>query len=161
MEIIDNFLDVDDVKSVFKYCFTSSYTYGETDDPKLNHPPTGMIHNINSDESIYNLFESKIRDACDSVKGMDLYRMYVNCFAPSENPYFHIDGDGLTFLYYLTNHEWRADDGGETQFLIDDDTIKGVLPISNRLVGFDGNIWHRATPFRYNHRFTLAAKFRK
>ena len=86
--------------------------------------------------------------------------MYINCFAPSENPYFHVDGDGLTFLYYLTNHKWRADDGGETQFLIDD-TIKGVLPISNRLVGFDGNILHRATPFRFDHRFTLAAKFRK
>ena len=75
MEIIDNFLERKDIEFVFKYCFTSSYTYGETDDPKLNHPPTGMIHNINSDESIINLIESKIRDACDSVKGMDLYRM--------------------------------------------------------------------------------------
>ena len=118
-----------------------------------------MIHNINSDESIYNLLESKIRDACDSVKGMDLYRMYINCFAPSENPYFHVDGDGLTFLYYITNHVWGPNDGGETQFLIDNE-IKAVLPISNRLVGFDGNILHRATPFRDKHRFTLAAKFR-
>ena len=159
MEIIDNFLDINDAKSVFKYCFTTSYTYGETDDGTT--PPTGMIHNINSYESIYNLFESKIRDACDIVKGMNLYRMYVNCFAPSENPYFHIDGDnkGLTFLYYVTNHVWEMNDGGETQFLIDNE-IKGVLPISNRIVGFDGNILHRATPFRDKHRFTLAAKFR-
>ena len=157
MEIIDNFLEEKDVEFVLKYCFTSSYTYGETDDGTT--PPTGMIHNINSDESIYNLLESKIRDACDSVKGMDLYRMYINCFAPSENPYFHVDGDGLTFLYYITNHVWGPNDGGETQFLIDNE-IKGVLPISNRLVGFDGNILHRATPFRDKHRFTLAAKFR-
>ena len=157
MEVINNFLDIDDAKSVFKYCFTTSYTYGETDDGTT--PPTGMIHNINSDESIYNLLESKIRDVCDLVKGMDLYRMYINCFAPSENPYFHVDGDGLTFLYYITNHVWGPNDGGETQFLIDNE-IKGVLPISNRLVGFDGNILHRATPFRDKHRFTLAAKFR-
>ena len=157
MEVINNFLDIDDAKSVFKYCFTTSYTYGETDDGTT--PPTGMIHNINSDESIYNLLESKIRDVCDLVKGMDLYRMYINCFAPSENPYFHVDGDGLTFLYYITNHVWGPNDGGETQFLIDNE-IKGVLPISNRLVGFDGNILHRATPFRDTHRFTLAAKFR-
>ena len=156
MEIINNFLDINDKNFVFKYCFTTSYTYGETDTAIT--PPTGMIHNINSDESIYNLFESKIRDACDIVKGMNLYRMYINCFAPSENPYFHEDGDGLTFLYYVTNHKWGVNDGGETQFLIDD-TIKGVLPISNRLVGFDGNILHRATPFRDKHRFTLAVKF--
>jgi len=157
VEVINNFLDIDDAKSVFKYCFTTSYTYGETDDGTT--PPTGMIHNINSDESIYNLLESKIRDVCDLVKGMDLYRMYINCFAPSENPYFHVDGDGLTFLYYITNHVWGPNDGGETQFIIDNE-IKGVLPISNRLVGFDGNILHRATPFRDKHRFTLAAKFR-
>jgi len=156
VEIINNFLDINDKNFVFKYCFTTSYTYGETD--TATTPPTGMIHNINSDESIYNLFESKIRDACDIVKGMNLYRMYINCFAPSENPYFHEDGDGLTFLYYVTNHKWGVNDGGETQFLIDD-TIKGVLPISNRLVGFDGNILHRATPFRDKHRFTLAVKF--
>ena len=53
---------------------------------------------------------------------------------------------------------WGVNDGGETQFLIDD-LIQGVLPISNRLVGFDANILHRATPFRDKHRFTLAVKF--
>ena len=102
MEIIDNFLERKDVEFVFKYCFTSSYTYGEVDDRTT--PPTGMIHNIQTNETIYNLFESKIRDACDSVKGMNLYRMYINCFAPSENPYFHVDGDGLTFLYLSLIH---------------------------------------------------------
>ena len=49
-------------------------------------------------------------------------------------------------------------DGGETQFLIDDE-IKGVLPLPNRIIGFDANLLHRATSFRDNHRFTLAAKF--
>ena len=156
MKIIDNFLDINDVKFVFEYCFTTSYTYGESDDKTT--PPTGMVHHINSNESIYNLFESKIRDTFDIVQGMNLYRMYINCFAPSENPYFHVDGDGLTFLYYINNHMWGVNDGGETQFLIDD-LIQGVLPISNRLVGFDANILHRATPFRDKHRFTLAVKF--
>ena len=46
MEIIDNFLDINDAKSVFKYCFTSSYTYGEIDN--ITTPPTGMIHQIKS-----------------------------------------------------------------------------------------------------------------
>ena len=157
MEIIDNFLERKDVEFVFKYCFASSYTYGEIDD--MTTPPTGMIHHIKSSETIYNLFESKIRDSYDIVQGMNLYRMYINCFAPSENPYFHKDGDnGLTFLYYFTNHVWGVHDGGETQFLIDDE-IKGVLPLHNRIVGFDSNLLHRATSFRNDHRFTLAAKF--
>ena len=115
MEIIDNFLERKDVEFVFKYCFASSYAYGETDN--MTTPPTGMIHHIKSSETIYNLFESKIRDSYDIVQGMNLYRMYINCFAPSENPYFHKDGDnGLTFLYYFTNHVWGVHDGGETQF---------------------------------------------
>ncbi len=91
MEIIDNFLERKDVEFVFKYCFASSYTYGEIDN--ITTPPTGMIHHIKSSETIYNLFESKIRDSYDIVQGMNLYRMYINCFAPSENPYFHKDGD--------------------------------------------------------------------
>ena len=69
MEIIDNFLERKDVEFVFKYCFTSSYTYGEVDD--ITTPPTGMVHNIKSDETIYSLFESKIRDSYDIVQGMN------------------------------------------------------------------------------------------
>ena len=61
------------------------------------------------------------------------------------------------FLFYINN--WKLDDGGETQFLIDNQ-IKGVLPIPNRIVGFDANILHKATTFRNNHRFTLAIKFK-
>jgi hypothetical protein len=156
VEIIDNFLEEKDVEFVLKYCFTSSYTYGETDNEIT--PPTGMVHNIKNNETIYNLFELKIRDSYDIVKGMNLYRMYINCFAPSENPYFHVDGNGLTFLYYVSDYDWQYNDGGETQFLIDDE-IKGVLPIPNRMVGFDANLLHRATSFRNHHRFTIAIKF--
>ena len=154
MVIIDDFLEKDNLEYVTNYCLKSSYTYGETD--RKTTPPTGMIHTIKNNEDIYNLFESKIRES-NLAKGMTLYRMYVNCFSPSENPYFHTDGDsGLTFLFYI--NDWKLDDGGETQFLIDNE-IKGVLPIPNRIVGFDANIPHKATTFRDNHRFTLAIKF--
>ena len=154
MVIIDNFLEKNNFEYVTNYCLKSSFTYGETD--RRETPPTGMIHNIKNDEDIYKLFESKIRES-NLVKEMNLYRMYVNSFAPSENPYFHRDGDvGLTFLFYI--NDWKLDDGGETQFLINDE-IKGVLPIPNRIVGFDSYIWHKATSFRDKHRFTLAIKF--
>ena len=84
--------------------------------------------------------------------------MYVNCFAPSENPHFHVDGiHGITILYYV-NDEWEIEMGGETQFLIDDE-IRGILPFPNRLVYFDANILHKATSYRTGHRFTLALKY--
>ena len=155
MEIIDNFLERKDVEFVFKYCFASSYTFGEIDD--MTTPPTGMIHHIKSSETIYNLFESKIRDSYDIVQGMNLYRMYINCFAPAEMPYYHRDESEWTFLLYVNDY-MDINNGGETIF-IDGDNIIGVLPIQNRLLKFKGSMLHKATANRYNHRFTLAIKY--
>tara|TARA_R100001129_G_scaffold182430_1_gene163052 strand:+ start:716 stop:1198 length:483 start_codon:yes stop_codon:yes gene_type:complete len=156
IEIKDNFLEETDAKRVLEYCVQSSYTYGEVDTPQT--PPTGMVHEIQRDEDIYKLFESKIKNYYRYVRKLNLYRMYVNCFSPSENPYFHTDGDkGVTFLYYV-NDQWTLNEGGETQILVDDE-IRGVLPLPNRIVGFNANLLHRATSFRNRHRFTLAVKF--
>ena len=83
--------------------------------------------------------------------------MYINCFVPGENPYYHIDGEGLTFLYY-PNLDWDVQQGGETQFYIDEN-IYGIIPKPNRMVVFDGMILHRATSFRNQHRFTVAIKY--
>ena len=156
IEIKDNFLEETDAKRVLEYCVQSSYTYGEVDTPQT--PPTGMVHEIQRDEDIYKLFESKIKNYYRYVRKLNLYRMYVNCFYPSQNPYFHTDGDkGVTFLYYV-NDQWTLNEGGETQILVDDE-IRGVLPLPNRIVGFNANLLHRATSFRNRHRFTLAVKF--
>ena len=152
IEIYDDFLSSDLQNLVWEYCLESSYTYGEYDTPET--PPTGMVHEIEGND-IYKLFYEKTKDLVP--KNFNLYRMYVNCFAPSECPYFHTDGEGITFLYY-PQHIWDIDMGGETQFVIDDE-IKGIFPIPNRLVMFDGNILHRATTFRNKHRFTVAVKY--
>ena len=84
--------------------------------------------------------------------------MYVNCFAPTETPYFHTDGVGYTFLYYPDPAIHELDEGGETQFVVDGN-IMGIMPISNRMSIFDGTIKHRATSFRTKHRFTVAIKY--
>ena len=156
IEIIDNFLEEEYFKGVLEYCLHSSYTYGEWD--MNDTPPTGMVHEIGKKEKIYKLLSSQIKKVYPQVRKLNLDRMYVNCFAPSENPYFHTDGDkGVTFLYYV-NDQWTLNDGGETQILIDDE-IRGVLPIPNRIIGFNATLLHRATSFRNMHRFTLAVKF--
>ena len=153
----DNFFDKREHHVMYDYCLNATYKYGETDD--VDTPQTGLVHNIPEDEFIYKLIKKKISDFDSHLGSMKLYRMYINCFAPSENPYFHIDGEsGMTLLYY-PNIEWSINDGGETQFYIDEN-IYGITPIPNRMVIFDASIFHRATTFRNTHRFTVAIKYR-
>ena len=152
----DDFLSKKEHQIVLNYCLNADYRYGETDD--LDTPKTGMTHNIPETEFVYKLFKKKLSDSVPELQGRKLYRMYVNCFAPNENPYFHKDGEtGITFLYY-PNEEWDIQDGGETQFYIDGN-LYGIVPQPNRLVVFPANILHRATTFRSDHRFTVAIKY--
>lgn len=155
IKIIDQVFVREDSDYVFTYCEAASYVYGEADD--YNLPPTGMTHEIKKGSLIYNLFELKTKPFVSN--NHSLYRMYINCFAPSENPYFHTDGgsEDITFLYYA-NKTWDYQEGGETQFVVDNE-IYGVTPIPNRMVYFDAGIPHRATSFRDRHRFTVAIKY--
>lgn len=160
IEVIDNFLSQEEFNFVLYYSKSALYAYGETDDE--TRPPLGLVHNILKSKKIYKLFENKTQKFVPNYK---LYRMYINCFAPSENPYFHIDccdekdDNEVTFLYY-PNETWDLDDGGETQFFIDE-RIYGIVPIPNRLIYFNANILHRATSFRDRHRFSIALKYEK
>ena len=152
----DNFFTETERNIIFEYCTKAKYTHGEQDTNTT--PVTGMIHNIPETEFIYKLISKTIFDRVEFIRNMKLYRMYVNCFAPSENPYFHEDGEGYTFLYYPDPHIHMLNDGGETQFVMDGN-IMGVFPTTNRMVIFDGTIVHRATTFRDRHRFTVAVKY--
>ena len=156
LNYIDQFFSEEEHQVIHEYCMSAEYSYGERDD--VNLPVTGMIHNIPETEFVYKLIKKKLKDSSEQVQGKKLYRMYVNCFVPCERPYFHIDGEeGITFIYY-PNMGWDKDDGGETQFLMNDE-LYGVLPIPNRMVVFSANLLHRATTFRNDHRFTLAIKY--
>lgn len=140
------------------------FFYGECD----NHdtPPTGLVCYFERiqigpffKEFLDNLL-NKIYEKNENIKNMKLQRIYLNYFSPTDNPYFHIDGHNvMTCLYYL-NPELNDDEGGETQFLINDE-IRGVRSKPGRLVIFDGSLKHRATSFRSHPRLTLAIKFYK
>lgn len=151
----DSFLEDREFKIAHDYCLNAPYRYGESDNG--DGIVTGMVHEIPETEFVYKLFRKKLMDKCSFLSKMKLYRMYVNCFSPNENPYFHTDGEGITFLYYV-NDQWDLQDGGETQFYVDGN-IYGITPVPNRLVMFHGMIPHRATSFRYGHRFTIAIKY--
>ena len=154
IKVYDNFLEEEEQNYVLDYCEGALYKYGETDND--GGPTTGVTHDIPNDQYIYKLFRTKTQPLVpDESK---FYRMYINCFAPRELPYFHIDGySGVTFLYY-PQHDWKPDDGGETQVYVQGN-IQGVVPLSNRLMMFDAQLQHRATSFRDRHRFTIAVKY--
>lgn len=151
----DNFLSPEEFLEISQYCMDAEYRYGEADD--YNLPPTGMINEIQPREDFFSRLKTRLKEKEPIIKNMSFYRMYVNCFAPGENPYFHEDGRGITFLYYA-NMKWDLQNGGETQFYIDGN-ILGIPAVPNRLVMFDGMIQHRATSFRDGHRFTVAIKY--
>ena len=154
IKIYDDFLSKKEQNHVLDYCAEAPYKYGESDSDST--PPTGMTHDIPENGYIHELFCVKTQVLVPEE--LIFYRMYINCFAPREIPYFHTDGDdGVTFLYY-PQRGWKQNDGGETQ-IYEDDMIKGIPPISNRMLMFDASLLHRATSFRDRHRFTIAVKY--
>ena len=160
VEVIDNFLSDSEHTAMAMYCHNAPYQYGEVDHPGVR--PTGMTHHIDDNSAIFKLFEHKTMPLMiEKYPKAHIYRMYVNCFAPSEQPNFHIDtddgSDGVTMLYY-PNKRWKLEQGGETQFYMNGE-IRGIVPKPNRLVYFDAKILHRATAFRNRHRFSVAIKY--
>lgn len=170
IRVVDNFLSDDDFNKVLVYCKDASYSYGEVDGVEDSNDDTfciGMIHQLFPDSTekqreIVEIFRIECEKQFPEIKEYKASRMYINCFASSENPYFHIDSffpdlKSYTCLFYA-NDRWKIDDGGETQFYVNN-ILYGVPPEPNRMVLFDGRIQHRATSFRNRHRFTIAIKY--
>lgn len=152
----EGFLEDDNYIYLRDYSRQANYTWGESD--LINTPPTGMVHNMPEGSPMHTMLAGSIEQQFPFVKEMTMLRMYINCFAPRELPYFHEDGPrGVTFLLYL-NDNWEPQLGGETQFFIDGN-IYGIAPVANRIIHFPAQALHRATTFREGHRFTVAVKY--
>jgi len=150
VDIKRNFLTPDLYKKVEDYCYQADYYYGEWDNP--DQVPTGVIHNLKLDSEIVSYFPSKIKE-------LSLYRAYINLFNAGERPNFHIDGEGLTSIFYLNSEEYKLDEGGCTEILTDQQYLISILPIRNSLVTFNAKSVHRATAFKSLPRFTVALKY--
>lgn len=163
--VYDNVLSSSDTSRYNHMIFnTCPFFYGEVDNP--NTPPTGLVCDFTNMEGsvhpevkillsdlLYKIYE---KQPC--LKNKKLYRLYINLFTPREVPYFHIDGEKTTTCLYYINPHVSYDEGGETQFIVDDE-IKTVSSKPGRLVIFNGELKHRATSFRNYPRLTLAYKF--
>lgn len=199
INVYDNFFSEEDYNFIWQYCINASYFYGEGGGLNSKFNPKnirGLIHEVYyyddnhilsedcrplggsptkiiNQKKLFNLFSTSIEKKFPEYKTKDITRLYINCFAPYENSYFHTDGEvGTTFLYY-PNNDWSLEginlvnlplelnslnENGETQFVVDN-SMFGVPPVTNRLISFDANILHRATCFRDRHRFTIAIKY--
>jgi len=155
IEVFDNvFNDIENQK-VFKAIINGGYKYGERDN--LEDLPTGMVMEL-TDERFSNFLTEKIFSCKPDLRKKKFQRAYVNLFTPNENPNFHNDGETITCLFYVMPTELAINEGGETQFYVDN-SITGILPKPKRLVIFDGMILHKATCFRSYPRYTIAIKF--
>ena len=154
----DNFFSKEEHEIIYDYCINSkNYKFGEKDRGD-GIPPTGFVNDIPETHLVYKILNTILRERVEFIRDMRLNRIYVNCFSPKEDGYFHTDGDCITFLYYPNLEQYDIDEGGETKFLVDSN-IQGILPVPNRMVIFDGNIKHSATGFRNHHRFSVAIKY--
>lgn len=156
MRYIDGVISSDEVISYREALLSYPFRYGEVDMPGL--PVTGMVHDFSQTDEIYQKILSSCQKAFPEIAGRAPYRAYLNLFMPNEKPFFHVDGEGLTLLIYL-NPPCSYDEGGETQFIDNDNCIYGVLPAPGRAVIFNGMILHRATSCRTVTRLTMAIKY--
>ena len=155
IKVIDNFFVLEEHQNLNRYCEESLYNVGEAD--KEGVPRSGIVHEITKDNPLFNWLVNKIYLKEPSTKKYNCYRAYINCFIPNEKTFYHTDWPhGVTCLYY-TNLNFNKEEGGETQFLINNE-IKGILPIPNRMVIFDATLEHKATSFNSDRRFTIALK---
>jgi len=165
ISVYDNLVTKEDTETYRKLMlYDSPFFYGETDYEGLQ--PVGMVCDYSETKvrpiitKVIQTLIDKIYQKNENIKGKKIQRIYMNYFAAGENPRFHVDGNNIiTCLYYL-NPEVDCNEGGETQFLINDE-IRGVRSKPGRLVIFDGSLKHRATSFRSHPRLTLAIKFYK
>ena len=178
IEVVDSFFPPEIAEFVSKFViYDAEYKYGESDNEgNENDPrkPTGMVHNIffadkpeatkDRNKLIFDCFKTGIEHKYPGYwDKFDIYRMYVNVFAPREYAYFHQDADPEqeqnTFLYYPIHDGWNYDieESGWTEFYLDKKII-GVPPEWNSMCKFTAQILHRASPFKSHQRFSIAIK---
>lgn len=167
IEQIDDFFPDDIANLVAEYIFyRAKYRYGEADSPGT--PPVGLVADLfhmdkgavgENEKIIYNHFIKYINEKYPGFwDTYTLCSLYINCFAPREQAYFHTDSGVWTILYYpIHNFDCDKNQGGCTELFVDEQVI-GIPPYYNSIVRFSAPMEHRATPFKDHHRFTIALK---
>lgn len=106
--------------------------------------------NMSGNKGDFNRFwlqelSEKHKDFFKVVTDNTIIRSYANGQTLTQYSSFHADDGDWTYLIYCDPH-WTQEDGGGTEFKIDDNNTVVVYPIFNRVVKFRAGISHRALP---------------
>lgn len=155
VKIYDN--KIDKINEIYEEVISLPYFYGEKDNP--DDIPSGMVSEIN-EKSLCYLELCSFCEKENIFQNFKITRFHANIFAPREYCKYHIDRSeqGYKTLLYYPNTFFDINEGGETKFISDNNTIVSILPVPGRIVLFDSNILHTACSFKTYHRFSVAMK---
>ena len=145
LDVLDDYIDVDILKRLEPDLLeVKPWYFGcDTDWDDPNRKIT-LAHVINRE--VFTPVEKYfLRELGKNFDTSNIGRCYYNCFRKYDDPGFHTDPGGYTYMFYL-NHEWDESWGGHTEFKSkDSDVPKRVSAKPGRLVVFDARWIHRGT----------------
>jgi len=145
LEVFDDYTDSDKLREIEpKLLWVKPWYFGcDTDWDDPNRKIT-LAHVINR-ENFTPVEKYFLKELSKNFDTSNIGRCYYNCFRKCDDPGFHTDPGGCTYMFYL-NHEWDKSWGGHTEFkTVESEVPKKVLPKPGRLVIFDARWIHRGT----------------
>ena len=156
MKIYDNSLSYLEIKSLYRQFVYERKTYHIDRDQK-NTYHNAIASDLPRTDPLFDRFYKILQSYQPNLKLQNLERSGINLYLPNTKMFYHKDGPIITALFYI-NPKVDVTEGGETQFIIDDEIVS-IRPKPGRLVVFDGQIEHTATSFATIPRVTVYYKF--
>jgi hypothetical protein len=167
LDIIDDYIRVDALKEIEPALLEVKPWYfgsdSDWDDPNRKITLAHIIHREDF-TPVEKYFIKALSKDFDTSK---IGRGYYNCFRKCDNPGFHTDPGGNTYMFYI-NYEWDESWGGHTEFKSKEtEVLHRIIPKPGRLVVFDARWTHRGTeptslmPDRVIGRLSLAFQERE
>ena len=167
LDIIDDYIGVDALKEIEPSLLEIKPWYfgsdSDWDDPSRKITLAHIIHREDF-TPVEKYFIKALSKDFDTSK---IGRGYYNCFRKCDNPGFHTDPGGNTYMFYI-NYEWDESWGGHTEFKSKEtEVLHRIIPKPGRLVVFDARWIHRGTeptslmPDRVIGRLSLAFQERE
>jgi len=163
--VVDNFLNLEEIKEVDNHLNDKPWGFvddlGEVSGRYKSIGHSKDIFSTNDFDDLESFLQEKISYVVDSLeflpKNYEIFRVYYNAIRYGDKFEFHQDGTGPTFLIY-GNSVWEKSWKSHTLFR-EGSLKKKVLPKPGRIVIFDGQLEHKASPpssnFEANARFSI------
>ena len=165
--IIDDYIRVDALKEIEPALLeVKPWYFGSDSDWDDANRKITLAHIIHREDftPVEKYFIKALSKDFDTSK---IGRGYYNCFRKCDNPGFHTDPGGNTYMFYI-NYEWDESWGGHTEFKSKEtEVLHRIIPKPGRLVVFDARWTHRGTeptslmPDRVIGRLSLAFQERE